>query len=306
MKKILVAGAILLFIGVAVAPSINLSVVKASNDNDPVEVTTQACGINGYGNATVKLTREQYRNLEQYLVDFRARLNQTTTREEAVPIFKEAVVELDKYGLLPKGMNIFQAQRLVTFFTTISKLTSILKKTIRFNYQPTDEIENRLCLMAGKTTNTQFEGPMTIFFDIVFFLSLISYGGPTSGPLSALLFITSAYLFVLSTLFSSYNPLAVFYRVNFGGWNNIPDYPPEQYFSSGWIYTLGANGVKTWQGQMQGTLPIEGTIFLWSSRFSPGAVGFTGLKISPFGKTAFYLGSALWVKMNCFTHEYSK
>ena len=114
MKQILVVGIILLFIGVAVAPSINPGVVTASFDDDLVEVTTQACGIQGYKDTTVKLTREQYQNLEEYLVEFRARLNQTTTKEEAVPIFKEAVVELDKYGLLPRGMSVERAQRLVS------------------------------------------------------------------------------------------------------------------------------------------------------------------------------------------------
>jgi hypothetical protein len=114
MKKILAVGIILLFIGVAVAPSINPTVVKASDDNDLVEVTTQACGIKGFGNTTVKLTREQYQNLEAYLVEFRVRLNQTTTRDEAVPIFNEAVVELNKYELLPRGMSIEKAQHLVT------------------------------------------------------------------------------------------------------------------------------------------------------------------------------------------------
>jgi hypothetical protein len=104
IRKWLAIGIILFFVGVTIAPTINFNTVKASTDDDLVEVTTQACGIQGYGNTTVKLTREQYNDLEQYLVEFRARLNQTTTREEAVPLFKEAVVELDKYGLLPKGM----------------------------------------------------------------------------------------------------------------------------------------------------------------------------------------------------------
>jgi len=40
MKKILAVSIILLFIGVAVAQSINLRVVKASNDNDLVEIIT--------------------------------------------------------------------------------------------------------------------------------------------------------------------------------------------------------------------------------------------------------------------------
>jgi hypothetical protein len=41
MKKILAVGIIILFISVAVAPSISQSVVKASTDDDLVEVTTE-------------------------------------------------------------------------------------------------------------------------------------------------------------------------------------------------------------------------------------------------------------------------
>ena len=113
VKKYQVIVAILLFIGVAIAPSINFNVVKASDDNDLIEVTSQACGIQGFGNTTVKLTKQQYKDLEQYLNGFRARLNQTTTREEAVPIFKDSVVEMNKYGLLPKGMSVRQLQHLI-------------------------------------------------------------------------------------------------------------------------------------------------------------------------------------------------
>jgi hypothetical protein len=133
MKKLFAVGVIFLFIGVAVAPSINSTVVKASNDNALVEVTSQACGIPGFGNTTVKLTKEQYHDLEQYLVDFRARLNQTTTREEAIPLFKDAVVELNKYGLLPKGMSIEQAKKLISgpqlLSNQIEHIEGLLKNT---------------------------------------------------------------------------------------------------------------------------------------------------------------------------------
>jgi hypothetical protein len=44
-RKWLAVGIILLFVGVSLAPSINLNIVKASTDNDLVEVTTQAYGI---------------------------------------------------------------------------------------------------------------------------------------------------------------------------------------------------------------------------------------------------------------------
>jgi len=140
MKKLLATGITLLFIGVAVAPSINSNVVKTSDDL--VEVTSQACGIKGFGDTTVKLTKEQYQNLEQYLVDFRARLNQTTTREEAVPLFREAVVELDKYGLLPKGMSIEKAQRLVTIGEHAENIIKYMKK-----FKPSST--NVFCLFAG-------------------------------------------------------------------------------------------------------------------------------------------------------------
>jgi hypothetical protein len=142
--KCLAIGIILLFIGVAVAPSINQSIVTASQEDDLVEVTTQACGIQGYGDTTVKLTREQYQDLGQYLVEFRARLNQTTTREDAVPIFKEAVVELDKYGLLPKGMSVERIQRWVTSRNQIQKVPNIIKKSV-------SECINFFCLFAAIT-----------------------------------------------------------------------------------------------------------------------------------------------------------
>ena len=126
MKKLLAIGIIFLFIGVAVAPSINSSVVKVSDNL--VEVTSQACGIQGFGNTTVKLTKQQYQNLEQYLVEFRARLNQTTTKDEAIPIFKDAVVDLNKYGLLPKGMSLQRVQDIVTGNSIPKRTHPILEK----------------------------------------------------------------------------------------------------------------------------------------------------------------------------------
>jgi hypothetical protein len=147
IRKSLVVMVILLFIGVAFVPSINFNIVKASNENDLVEVTTEACGIQGYGDTTVKLTREQYQNLERYLIEFRARLNQTKTREEAIPIFKEAVVELNKYGVLPRGMSIEKAEKLVTGEYLNKKMMNTLELFVQ-KKSVSDEM-NFLCLMAG-------------------------------------------------------------------------------------------------------------------------------------------------------------
>jgi hypothetical protein len=215
MKKLLTMGIILLFIGVAVAPSINSNVAKASNDL--VEVTSQACGIQGFGNTTVKLTKEQYQNLEQYLVDFRARLNQTTTREEAIPIFKDAVVELNKYGLLPKGMNIKKAQRFVTIGYRLPFAPSIVKKLGQnsINYD---------CLFTADLYDSWASGFWTRMADWAFQFNPNPY--------------TPSLLFVLFLLIDLVNPLrfnnvidvdgslnaTFFFSIGFGGIKNGPIY----------------------------------------------------------------------------------
>jgi hypothetical protein len=192
IRKWLAVGIILLFIGVAVAPSINQNVVKASQEDDLIEVTTQACGIQGYGDNTVKLTRQQYQDLEEYLVEFRARLNQTTTREEAIPIFKEAVVELDKYGLLPRGMSVEQAQR---FVLRCSQNEILLNYQQRFEIFP--QCINLFCLLSMTATNDWnsyirfiFPGGPLLLFSYILLSLLVKIGAENlaNGLLTILLY----------------------------------------------------------------------------------------------------------------------
>lgn len=44
-RKLLGIGLILSFVGMIIAPTINFNIVKASQEDDLIEVTTQACGI---------------------------------------------------------------------------------------------------------------------------------------------------------------------------------------------------------------------------------------------------------------------
>jgi len=263
MKKILALGVIFLFIGVTIAPSINLSVVKASNDNDLVEVTTQACGIKGYGNTTVKLTREQYQNLEQYLVDFRARLNQTTTREEAVPIFKEAVVELDKYGLLPKGMSVKKAQKFVIGCYQDEKVFSKLHQYLFRSSIPTNDIQNSFCFVACHTKN--YSIVMNLVWALAWMLGFF---------IASLAFIFNSYFFlnlftiiieplVLYAYFKPFSPISII-----------------GISSEASFFTLGLQGVKS------------------DTTYLKGIYGFTGLHIilNFQHENSLYLGSALLVE----------
>jgi hypothetical protein len=267
-RRWLAVGIILLFIGVAVAPSINFTVVKASNDNDLVEVTTQACGIKGFGNTTVKLTKQQYQNLEQYLVDFRARLNQTTTREEAVPIFKEAVVELNKYGLLPKGMNVEQAQKLVS--GGYQKLNEIQVLGKEFKKKILDNFSNKLCLILGFSNNTEIWSTLSQ----VWWLVLILINNYLNNlPDIQRAFIGIIWLVILEGifLFDLIRPLLLWSKINISQGN-------------GYLFTIGLNGIKKWSGLLEG-----------------GAIGFTGIKILLDFKEInkyFYFGSALNVQID--------
>jgi hypothetical protein len=263
MKKIFAVSIILLFIGVTIAPTINFQVAKASTDDDLVEVTTQACGIKGYGNTTVKLTREQYQNLEQYLVEFRARLNQTTTREEAVPLFKDAVVELDKYGLLPKGMSVERAKRLIIG----PSRNPILKNTIKVlpSNSTQSGIENYLCLVSGHTNYTYPLGCLGLIpyipFLLLFFIPIHFRPAQFLGPV-------------------------VFGRIYFEMKlrNHIP-YPSE-----GWVVAVGLNGMTEGSGAYFGNIRnVEISMVGQSDTYYVGMNSFTGI-ILGFQGTKFFLG----------------
>jgi len=265
----LTVGIILLFIGVAIAPSITQCVVTASHEDDRIAVTTQAYGIQGYGTITVKLSKAQYQDLEQYLADFRQRLNQTTTREEAIPILKEAVVKFDTYGLLPKGMNIEDAQRLVigeNHDTKILQLVSRIGKEKSLNFST-----NVLCLVAGYSNKTVIT---TLFQRVTFFNFLLLSNFLKKVMTSFALYLLLDIILIEITMFffaiDTILPIVL--------WSDI-------YLQSGdgFLYSFGLGGIKKQVGTLNGQIN-----------------GFTGIKIllnlnDPF--VFFYLGSGLYVNV---------
>jgi hypothetical protein len=290
MKRILAVGVILLFIGVAVAPSINLSVVKASTDDDLVEVTTQACGIQGYENTTVKLTREQYQDLEQYLVEFRARLNQTSTREEAVPIFKDAVVELDKYGLLPRGMSVEKAQKIVTGGYQKSQDKEHIQIS-KHHKSMLNENVNLFCLIAGQSSNTIFIPFVSRLVALPLILTLMF------GQYFFLLFLFFYLIFFnafsISMLVGNIFPVSFFNWICFGVDSGIQVPPGYAFPAQGWVSTIGLNGVKKWNQSFYGTIdyPV----------LNAGVIDFSGIKLLRLNGTSTYFGSALWVSIRSDT-----
>jgi hypothetical protein len=171
MKKILAVGIILLFIGVAVAPSINTCAIKATTDDDLVEVTIQICGINGYKDTTVTLTKEHYTEVERVFDDLETKLTTMKTRDEAIPVYKDVIRKLSTYGLLPKGISVEQAQKLIIGGYSKTQELSISEKS--FVKNSAQEYCNKyFCLVAGAVQDGRAMGILSMIGLIFLLLSI--------------------------------------------------------------------------------------------------------------------------------------
>ena len=298
MKKLRAIVIIFLFLSVIIAPSINFTVVKASTDDELVEVTTQACGIQGYGDTSVKLTRQQYRDLQQYLGEFRARLNQTTTKEEAVFLFNEAVLELDKYRLLPKGMSVEQAHRLVIVgYQNILAMSRY--KTRLSDYQLSNN-SNFFCLITGETNVTRLHGYFETGCSALSYFLLVLYMF-TKEPVVLLNIIFR--LETIRNLYHKINSIRIIGTGNiaFGTCSDTGGHIPPFYHyepAVGWITTQGLLGKKSWNGSFYGRLLPLATFDSYGTIYYTGAIGFLGIKLKQGDEKLFFLGSAFHVKIS--------
>jgi hypothetical protein len=256
-RKWLAVGIILVFIGVAIVPSINFNIVRASEDNDFVEVTTQAIGVDGYANTTVKLTREQYAEVVKLFDDVAVELHTLKTRADAVPIYTNAIVRLNTYGLLPQGMSVTQAQRLVLDShenvqgkSTIPRVCDNTLHPMQHNYF--------FCLVSGVVQDGTAMGILYMIGLIMLLLSVF----PSPFHINTVLFgLIGLILTVTSYIFVTISPLAILQQIN---------------ILSGNLTLVGPGG---------------------SLHFNEGLLnGFTGIKITRIGTREMYLlGCSLMV-----------
>ena len=315
MKKLLVLGIIALFIGIAVAPSvtsIEFSKNKTSNDN-LVEINFQLFKTSGVEDHKMFITREQNEQLELLIERFKADLDKAETREETIEIYKDMVVSLDEIGILPESNSCKEVKELVTGENSVSnpgnlksnKYFNLAYNKLKNKNSKHSGEENRYCLIAGKTTNTETYGEGAILFaklggflllgGLAIYEVFEKYNLSVLGFLIYSLFALPA-CFLLITSFLSY-----FFPLKFGGNiffglssgqdpNNIVDHPAK-----GWVYTNGLNGIKTWTKTIYGQISKKARWPLLCLYL--GAVGFTGIKIFRPFSFGFYLGTALRVKL---------
>jgi len=157
IKKGLAVAVILLFIGVAFAPSINASVVK----DELVEFDVEFSRLGK--KHTVSMTQQDADEVEVLFDDMQNRLSTVKSDDETMVIFNEVIVELDRYGLLG-GLSVRQAQRLVTFQYQRFKNNRFFQRII--NTEKLDGNENSFCMIYGQITYALFYRFFISFFTV--------------------------------------------------------------------------------------------------------------------------------------------
>ena len=108
MRKVLVLGIIVLFLGVLIAPTIYAN--NLTKDN-LTEVKINLPGLRK--KHTVQLTQQESGEINVLFESIKNRLDNSKSIKETNQIYNDAIVELDRYGLLG-DFSIKQVQKLVT------------------------------------------------------------------------------------------------------------------------------------------------------------------------------------------------
>lgn len=303
-KKILTTSIVLLFIGLALAPSIHANINKES---ELVEITTEVCGLPGQKPQTVQLSKCDAEAVDRLFDKIKLKLDNAETREEAAKIFNDAIVELDKYGLLGR-LSVKQAQKLVTGVYQHPRM-KLLEKIYDSYCRTLDDNQNFLCLIMGESDNSLLFGLQTIIRGITTFIVL--YGIhiylpiifpfliPLLEQLLGIKWYDNDFWDYLLVYLTFMRPILIAVPISYGSavYDSYSGYHLYDVPAHGWVDTFGLNGRITWDGSFYGQIyeTFFSSVLLYTSRYI-GTSGFTGLNI--IGQNSmFFIGSALMVKL---------
>jgi len=221
----------------------------------------------------------QYDETEKIFNDLKVKFDKATTKQEALILVNEAIVELHEHGLLPKGMTIKRAQRLVTGCFSKSELAPPFQS----NYE--NNSGNTNCLVIGIANQTYFRPYPTLIFDI----PILNYLIFNSSLLNMRLL---TYFLQLPAVFRIIQPFKFGPYAYVGDRGKIVENGNVTYdithASSGWVWTLGLNGVKKWNGTFYGGLYTKYKKFVnnnysfFETWDSVGIRGFVGINFFNF------------------------
>ena len=299
MKKKILIGSIIAVV-IILLSSFSSVVGKVSSDDELVEFDVEFCGLGK--KHTVKLTHEEADEVELLFDEIRTKLDAVESREEAIAIYKEAIVELDKYGLLG-DMNIKQAQKLVIGRHQNKRVMIHLNKLYEKYHVDVEEDENILCLVSGESSNTYSFGPFATSYYVIthalmkfssLLIDMLHEYSKVVDFFSGLWLLSVVSLMCSTIIYMEFSTLynkVIGYKVGFG--SQVAFHPELVYPAHGWLNTIGLKGIKEWNGSFYGQMQNH---YWYSMPFTYiGMTGFTGLRI--YAGTTLLLGSALRVKL---------
>jgi hypothetical protein len=176
-KKGLVIGIILLFVGIAVMPSITAvdyngdtlsSRASSIRINDElVEINVSICKTDEMINHTFMLTQQQVTESEILIEKFENEINNAESQDEAIAIYSDMVEALDELGLLLGDMTVEETQQLVTGLEDFDPLVDI---------EVTVEIKAIRALDKYDFPNKETFEKVDLFSDPDFFVKVIING----------------------------------------------------------------------------------------------------------------------------------
>jgi len=301
VMKAFVIGIAFLIVGISYISSITLNTVKASNDDDLVKVTTQACNISGDYTSAVLVTQRQLQEIKQVFDELKNRLSLAESIEETQQIFNDAIISLNNHNLLPAGMTIEEAKRLVSNVNQNQKLIPFCQK-ISTKFQADAKagiIRNSFCYIAGNSSNTHFAKlAKRVAHRLVAFMDYNTGNAPLLKVVTAFWFVFNQISQITQTkLYQNGSHYGV--CIYFGNYHYYP-YPNWLFPAQGWISTNGIYGKQNISGSFWGQKMTSG----WQQQDDwymnhtwRGCIGFTGLITYIGSDSAYYLGSALQVNI---------
>lgn len=296
-RHILIGGTFLLFIGLAVLPSIGIRTATTSEDR--TEFIIQICGPDESTKQRIALTEHQARQIQQVFDELKDRLATTDSLKDTHDLFNDTIDTLQRYSLLPQELSTQQLKRLVTSTSSYQKILPRLQELSR-TYQgtPTEgNTQNYLCSVAGNASNTH---AAKLAKRIAHRLYVIM----DHATENALLVKIATALWVVINQISKITQKLVtqdgtHYGVSlyFGNYHYYP-YPDWLSPAKGWISTNGIKGLQNITGTFWGQTIAGGWQPQddWYMNYTwRGCLGFRGVIIYTDVDTAYFLGSALQV-----------
>lgn len=243
MKKTLAFGIVFLFIGVAFAPSLYADAGTISEQQEFVEYTIEFYGLENQDNLKGVLTKDKADRLNSLFDELESDLNNATSEFETITILNNCIDELNTLGFIGDN-DVEEFQRIIKSYNQEQILDN-----------PDDKDINYDCLIIGRTTNTSFVYPKPIVAFLTEGLLIISSILELVYNLIKDPFLRRScelYMFLvkMTLQFINNRDLKIFHKdssIAFGLSTQIFD-SCESWVSSGWVWTLGKNGIVEFDG----------------------------------------------------------